>query len=96
MDGAYIPRWAVYLGKISYGLYVYHSLVLYLVFVKGRVHLTESTSLLHLPQTARSSVGTAAALLITIVVAHLSYRFLEKPFLVLKQRFTLEPQATSG
>jgi peptidoglycan/LPS O-acetylase OafA/YrhL len=89
-DGVYIPRWAVYLGKISYGLYVYHSLVLYLVFVKGSGRLTEVTRLLPLPQTARNSVGTAAALLITIVVAHLSYRFLEKPFLVLKQRFTFD------
>lgn len=52
-----------YLGKISFGLYVFHAAVLKLV------------------------PFAPAALLVTIVAAAVSYRFLEAPFLRLKERF---------
>lgn len=64
----------VYLGKISYGLYVWHLLVILVVERWPGVtpgHWT--TMLLTLP--------------ITIVLASLSYRFLEAPFLRLKSKF---------
>jgi peptidoglycan/LPS O-acetylase OafA/YrhL len=54
---------AAYLGKISFGLYVFHAAILSLIpFVP-------------------------AALVVTIAIAALSYRFLEAPFLRLKERF---------
>ena len=57
-------RAAAYLGKISYGLYVFHAAVIRLV----------PSPLLALP--------------LTIGVAAVSYRYLESPFLRLKNRFT--------
>jgi peptidoglycan/LPS O-acetylase OafA/YrhL len=68
-----------YLGKISYGLYVWHALVLALLWdyvFKGKI--TAVTFVLH-------AVG---GLLLTVGIAALSYRFLEAPFLQMKRRFT--------
>ena len=63
----------VYLGRISYGLYVWHALSLALVS-----HLFVKYSLLY------AFVG----LPLTILMASISYSLLEKPFLNLKRRFT--------
>ena len=63
----------VYLGRISYGLYVYHVLALALVsflFVKY------------------SPVHAGAGLALTMLMAAASFRWLEEPFLKLKKRFT--------
>ena len=78
----------VYLGRISYGLYVFHAAALALaslVFV--------NYSLLH----------ALAGLVITLMMGSVSYAVLEQPFLRLKKRFTYvtservdfaEPRAT--
>jgi peptidoglycan/LPS O-acetylase OafA/YrhL len=68
----------VYFGKISYGLYVYHMLALTVI-----------------AQALGGHSGTAVrflaywfgSLALTMILAMLSYRFLESPFLRLKQRF---------
>jgi len=57
----------VYLGKISFGLYVFHV-------------------------AAIEVVGPLAGLPLTIALGALSYRFLEAPFLRLKQRYSTEEQ----
>jgi peptidoglycan/LPS O-acetylase OafA/YrhL len=88
MPERYVPRWLAYLGRISYGLYIFHSLILYLVFKKGGAWLTKGVSVLHLPAELRASVGTAIVLAATVVIAHLSFKFFERPFLRLKERFT--------
>jgi peptidoglycan/LPS O-acetylase OafA/YrhL len=82
------PKAILYLGKISYGLYVFHVLclaltmkVMFALFARG----TPSASTLYI-------VIIAAALLAlggTMLCAMASYHFLEKPFLRLKKRFTL-------
>lgn len=67
------PRW-VYLGKISYGLYVFHGVVL----------LVGETSI------GRRVHGGAWLLLAacsTVAAAVFSYEYFEKPFLRLKHRF---------
>ena len=61
-----------YLGKISYGLYVYHFFALY---VMGLLHF-------HL---IPHFVG---GLLLTVLLAAVSYRWLESPFLRIKERFS--------
>jgi peptidoglycan/LPS O-acetylase OafA/YrhL len=66
-----------YLGRISFGLYAYHAMIIYLldrVVAKG-----SWVKLLMIP----------IKLALTIVVAALSYRFLEAPILKLKETFTL-------
>jgi peptidoglycan/LPS O-acetylase OafA/YrhL len=87
VPGKYVPRWLSYLGRISYGLYIFHSLILYLVFKKAGRWLSEGMAGMHLPGTLTAAIGTAIVLMLTVVTAHLSYRFFERPFLRLKQRF---------
>jgi len=75
--GSQIPRSLTYLGKISYGLYVFHELAL---------QICKAISLhFSLPPGFRA-VGAAC---LTLLLASLSYRYFEKPFLVLKDRFAL-------
>lgn len=69
-------RWVVHMGVISYGMYLLHGLVFDLL---GRVAGT---------QTAHSVGGFFVVLAGTVLVATLSFRFFETPFLRLKSRFT--------
>jgi peptidoglycan/LPS O-acetylase OafA/YrhL len=78
--GALVPSWGralIYLGKISYGLYVFHLLCQIMMgwFEKHVLHLE------HWP------LSFPFTLLLTILCAGLSYRFVESPFLKLKERF---------
>ncbi len=64
----------VYLGRVSYGLYVYHIFALTLV--------REYAPQLNMLTTA------ALALFLTTALAAASFKFIEQPFLRLKERFT--------
>ncbi len=75
----YMPAWAVGLGKISYGLYVYHMLSIRIV-----AETMNRFGVGHFP-----GDRTAIAFFLNIVLAKLSYAWLEKPFLQLKRRFEL-------
>lgn len=86
----FLPRSVVYLGRISYDLYLFHELAYYLVFHLGKVWLSRVCELLHLAGW-RGGVGTILSFLLTVFVAHLSYQFYERPFLRLKRRFTIVP-----
>lgn len=59
-----------YLGKISYGIYIWHMLAINLL-IKFSTHFV--------------LIDLALVIIITIVIATLSYYFLEKPFLKLKK-----------
>ncbi len=73
----------VYLGKISYGLYVFH--VLWLGLARNVLqHLGGG----RLTPLAFQLIVMAIALPGTVVTAMLSYRYLESPFLRFKKRFT--------
>jgi peptidoglycan/LPS O-acetylase OafA/YrhL len=69
-------RWLLYLGKISYGLYVLHEFA----HLCAMRLLPASTPLQVI---AQSILGLA----LTILLAAASYRWLESPFLRLKERF---------
>jgi len=82
-----IPGWLLYLGKISYGLYVFHFACLLLMeqataFALGRIHEP------HLSPYLTECVADLLALALTLLCATLSYTCLEAPFLRLKGRFT--------
>jgi peptidoglycan/LPS O-acetylase OafA/YrhL len=85
-----IPKHLVYLGRISYGLYVFHELIYFLIFKTFRVRLSQLSDALHLSNW-RGGIGTVLALGLTILLAHLSYPFYERPFLSLKKHFTFVP-----
>jgi peptidoglycan/LPS O-acetylase OafA/YrhL len=72
------PGWLRYLGKISYGLYVFHMLALYLVskLIGG-----------YAGNLGKFMIYWCLGLALTLVMAALSYRFFESPFLRLKERF---------
>jgi peptidoglycan/LPS O-acetylase OafA/YrhL len=73
-----IWKWTASLGKISFGLYVYHVLALTAAeALFQRLHVRGIMVLLAAP----------LALLLTIGLATLSYRWLGTPFLRLKRRF---------
>ena len=84
---SFFPNWLTYLGKISYGLYVFHKLCQFMVPHLG----------------LRGAVSkTVASFLATVACASLSFQFLEKPFLKIKKRFAFngdanfEPRKESG
>lgn len=72
------PGWLRYLGKISYGLYVFHGLALYI----SAKCLGESIHNLR-----DFVLYWVWGLAMTVGMAALSYRFFESPFLRLKDRF---------
>lgn len=72
-----IPRWASSLGKISYGLYVYH--VIAIDFSQALFSSRQGPIYF--------AVSALLALVLTIAAAVISYSFLETPFLRLKRRF---------
>ncbi len=84
----FVPGWLAYLGRISYGLYVVHSLLFFLVFEKMLPVLRRAFPGIGLSTGLRDFVWTLAVMALSIAVASLSYRFFERPFLHLKRRFT--------
>ena len=78
-----MPRFLVYLGRISYGLYVFHTLAIALA---NRVPSFGGAGGMAKLMNAVVLFGVAPAL--TVIMAALSYRFLEQPFLRLKEKFT--------
>jgi peptidoglycan/LPS O-acetylase OafA/YrhL len=71
-------RGSVYLGKISYGLYVFHILAITLA---RKVAWPGNPAVAH-------SLCAFAAFVLTVGFATASYRWLESPFLRLKARYT--------
>jgi peptidoglycan/LPS O-acetylase OafA/YrhL len=84
----FIPRWLSYLGRISYGLYLVHSLIFFLTFEKAVPYLRRALPALVLPAPIRDPVWTLVVLLLSIAIASLSFHYFERPFLRLKKRFT--------
>lgn len=68
-----------YLGKISYGIYVYHPLVIYALYKTLNFNV--------LPNVLNYLVIYLVSLSLTIVLAGLSFRYFESYFLNLKKRY---------
>lgn len=76
---ALLPKWLPALGKISYGLYIYHLLAVYMVRAVF-LHLLKSENLILQP---------ILAFPLLLLMATLSYKYFEMPFLKIKSRFEL-------
>jgi peptidoglycan/LPS O-acetylase OafA/YrhL len=73
-----------YIGTISYGLYLYHYLILFLLDLAPYQVDTTGTTL----------TRELEAVTLTFLVAHLSFRYIESPLIKLKSR--LRPPAAAG
>lgn len=78
-----------YIGKISYGIYVIHPL---LTFISSYVYRQFDIGLPILVQQIAIHLYVITA---TILVANLSYNYVEKPFLKLKNKFAIVRSQTS-
>ena len=72
-----------YLGKISYGLYVYHLVGRALAINIVNVFVTPARALFY------PIMILVTTLVVTVLISILSYEILEKTFLKMKERFTL-------
>lgn len=87
---SYLPAAMVYLGRISYGMYVFHITFFWLVYRVFNDEIASLSKFLGLYEW-RNNVGFVIAFIATLVISALSYHFFEKPFLRLKKRFTRVP-----
>jgi peptidoglycan/LPS O-acetylase OafA/YrhL len=70
-----------FLGKISYGLYVIHPLV---IFFLSKVFIEFQTDIY-----LKAFLVYSTSVAFTILLAHISYKYYETPFLKLKTQFTI-------
>ena len=67
-----------YLGNLSYGMYMYHAMVIYVLYHLLYQRVSMETYYL---------IAYPLVVALTIAIAALSYRYIEKPFLRLKDRY---------
>jgi peptidoglycan/LPS O-acetylase OafA/YrhL len=90
-DNRFMKAWA-YLGRISYGLYVFHMLAM--MWVPQQVRAWGLYSGVNTGMFSKFNLVTfAASLALTILLAWASYTFWESPFLKLKKKFTYIPSS---
>lgn len=78
-----------YLGKISFGLYVYNPLVIYYIAYLFNLFETDNTLL-------KLILVYLINLISIIIVSHLSYFYFEKRFLKLKNKYTVVKSASNA
>jgi peptidoglycan/LPS O-acetylase OafA/YrhL len=93
-----LPGWAIYLGRISFGLYVYHGLALGIT----HHHMLDRLNISRIPIFPLKVILAAGLTIafpfgITLLSAMLSYRYFETPFLKMKRRHAvIESQPIVG
>ena len=77
---------ALGLGKISYGLYMYHLVVMYILnkFWFSKLHFESEGTWAYV---FTSLIYLISSWLLVVLISRLSYRFFEEPFLRLKSKF---------
>lgn len=86
VDQKLLPSGLVYLGKISYGLYVFHQVSLELASnLLNRIEGMDSSG----HHTVFGVAHLALGMLFTVIISAISYRYFEKTFLRWKDKFTV-------
>ena len=84
LSGSVWSRILIYLGTISYGLYCYHGIAMLAVKVLA---LTKLSAIIG--NTGLYAAEAILAFSITVTGAALSFKYLEKPILALKEKFNV-------
>ena len=86
----FLPAFVINLGRISYGLYVYHIFVIYAVhnLLIGR-HIAAGIPSHVARNLVADCIDYSLSVFGTFLLAALSYRYLEMPFLRMKKRHTV-------
>ncbi len=98
VKAALLPNWVIYLGRISYGLYVYHLFAIALMdhLIIRRVAALNDPAL-NAYKGLIFLLNLVLSLGLTILMAALSYRYFETPFLKMKKRHAaIESQPIAG
>ncbi|MGI4022014.1 MAG: acyltransferase family protein [Janthinobacterium lividum] len=82
------------LGKISYGLYLYHLIII--VFSWTVLGILEKRGFLHLPENYKFSIMLWSNAALLILISWFSWIYIEKPFLNLKNHFILDRTDTKS
>ncbi len=90
-SGSPMARCLIYLGKISYGLYVYNMIAFLTAEVFMYRVVLRMFAAAGLPPWTAIPVYILLAFGLNVALAAVSYRWLEAPFLRLKERFTRVP-----
>jgi peptidoglycan/LPS O-acetylase OafA/YrhL len=85
----HLPRRLIYLGKISFGLYVFH--ILFLVVAYFILRPFASHFDFYYGAAVLFFAKYIVAFVPTLLAAWLSYRYFERPFLALKRQFAVVP-----
>jgi peptidoglycan/LPS O-acetylase OafA/YrhL len=93
-----LPRWAIYLGRISFGLYIFHEFAIYAtnhLFI-GYI-ATLKNPIINSLKGPIFMLNVGLTLVLTILMAALSYSYFETPFLKMKKRHSIiESQPIQG
>ena len=74
-------RWLDYLGKISYGIYMYNFIIIFLVLkILEKTHVATNSGYFHI-------LSFVFSIPLIILISHLSYEYFEKKFLRIKKKF---------
>ncbi len=71
-----------YLGKISYGIYMYHFMVIPAVLYTIKNYFNFQS------ETAINTLTYSTVIILTVFISGISYRFIERPFINLKSKYT--------
>lgn len=73
-----------YLGRISYGIYIYHTTIVLMIirFTKNYINSDTEPWLFNI-------IVYSLSILFTIIVCHLSFKYIETPILKLKKKFIM-------
>lgn len=90
-------KWSIYIGKISYGVYLYHLPLAAILGVYVFDPVWNNIDFSFLPPLKYNSwlIKLPLFYACTVGLAHLSYRFIESPILKLKKRLKEEPTASA-
>ena len=85
-----LPNWAIHLGRISFGLYVFHDFAIMLT--NGLILQPLASFKVGIVNALKGPIfmtNIVLSLALTFVAAALSYRYLETPFLKMKERHSV-------